>query len=343
LADSLVSQGYTLLEQQRWGPARKLYCEAHEIYEVLGVSSLAAAMGHMWAAVHSPESLMTYRGHEHAVTCVDLSADYRLAISGSAGGEVKVWDVASGREMLHLSGHSSGLIGTNFLRGQNRAVSASSDGRIVLWDVVTGQQLKVFDNQGREIRAIAVLPDGDRILYAFQNPDPPGRQVDGSVAKLTRSTLVVFNLETAEEELRFKHEGRVFALAIAADGNRVLVGTFDATTYISLKPSKVICRLSGSMDVRGHALLYWWSVECVGFSHSGKRAIVGCSDGVLEYWDLETTQQTYTQKHKVRSIYTVAATPSGTELFGCGEAFLWSRRRGFVCRNVAGLPVYSHR
>ncbi|MFA5924524.1 MAG: TIR domain-containing protein [Methylococcaceae bacterium] len=320
LADSLVSQGQVMSQQQRWGKAKKLFCESHVIYKALEVSSLPAAAGYMWAAVNSPDSLMTYQGHEHAVTCCDLSTNCQRAISGSADGEVKMWDVATGRQLIQVKGHSSRLVAVRFLSDQSCAISASSDGLILIWDVATGQRLKSFGPKGKELRSMVVFPDGDNILYAYQQPNPPAIEVDGKVADKTVSTLELFNIAKEEEPLQFDYPGMVYALAIDPSGDRILIGSYDRTTYLSLKPLKIIGDLSGSYDIPGHQLLQWWAVQTVDFFPSGKHAIVGCNDHTLECWDLTKRQQIFSQK--ISGISSVATTSYGAVMVGCSDGTL---------------------
>ena len=51
-----------------------------------------------------------------------VSADGRLAVSASSDKTLKVWDLASGRELRTLEGHSEGV----------RGVAVSADGRLAV-------------------------------------------------------------------------------------------------------------------------------------------------------------------------------------------------------------------
>ena len=61
----------------------------------------------------SPELVRTLMGHSDSVRCVALSADGRLAVSASGRydglGELKVWDVVTGRELRTLVMHPDGV------------------------------------------------------------------------------------------------------------------------------------------------------------------------------------------------------------------------------------------
>ena len=52
-----------------------------------------------------PACLQVLEGHSAVVTCVALSDDMRRAVSGSADGTVRVWDLELERCLMVLSGH----------------------------------------------------------------------------------------------------------------------------------------------------------------------------------------------------------------------------------------------
>src|SRR5260221_8329342 len=89
-----------------------------------------------WAQV-AKESL-TFKGHTTWVYSVAFSPDGKKIVSGCADGPAKVWDAATGKEILSLQ---CGRVGV-------RSVAFSPDGKLIVtgsspikvWDVATGQE-----------------------------------------------------------------------------------------------------------------------------------------------------------------------------------------------------------
>ena len=87
----------------------------------------------------------TLEGHTHLVYSVAFSPDGRLLASGSCGrfrlgkgcdqGEIKLWEVATGREVRILEGHTDLVNSVAFSPDGKLLASGSDDGTIKLWNI----------------------------------------------------------------------------------------------------------------------------------------------------------------------------------------------------------------
>ena len=82
-----------------------------------------------------PACVRVLEGHSSSVRAVSLSADGRVAVSGSWDKTVRVWDVETGECVRVLEGHSN-LVDAVSLSADGRvAVSGSEDNTVRVWDV----------------------------------------------------------------------------------------------------------------------------------------------------------------------------------------------------------------
>jgi WD40 repeat protein len=91
-----------------------------------------------------------------------LASSHRLSSSpGPTGpGEVKVWDVQTGKELLTLKGHVAEINNVAFSPdGKRLASSAQWTNTVQLWDAQTGQEILNL-KAGGEINSLAFSPDG---------------------------------------------------------------------------------------------------------------------------------------------------------------------------------------
>jgi uncharacterized caspase-like protein len=73
---------------------------------------------------------------------------------------IKLWDVATGRELRTLSGHSRLVFSVAFSPDGKVIASGSQDNTIKLWEVATGRELRTLSGHSSSVNSIALSPDG---------------------------------------------------------------------------------------------------------------------------------------------------------------------------------------
>jgi WD40 repeat protein len=199
------------------------------------------------------------------VTSVAFTPSGRELV-GTEGGAVKAWEVASGREVWKLNGHSAVCVGPG-----GRLATAALDRTICLWSGVAGKQEQVLRGQVYRASVLAISPDGKRLAAGGGDWFKPGE-------------LKVWDLGTGKvvHDLR-GHVHPVFGVAFSPDGRRLASCSGDGLNPDKPGQLKVWDVDSGAevLSLSGHQAL----VNAVAFSPDGRRLAAIDSFNHLIVWD----------------------------------------------------------
>lgn len=107
-----------------------------------------------------PRLWTTLVGHEYGIITAVFAPDGQTMASGGFDREVKLWDLATGRERLSLQGHEGWVATVAFTPGGEMLATGSHDHTIKLWDVATGANLTTLKGHSGNVYAVAISPDG---------------------------------------------------------------------------------------------------------------------------------------------------------------------------------------
>ena len=368
LAESLISQADALCLAGRVRESLDRYNEARRTLTGLREPTLTADAGLFELRSAYPWALNTFGSQTEFVSSVAFSPDGKLALSGSGGNTLKLWDVATGRELRTFSGHA----------GSVTSVAFSPDGRLALlggrvlelWDVGTGRGLGTFGGQTEFVESVAFSPDGKLALSGSQDNRlklwdvATGRELrtfsghtgdissvafsrDGKLALSASGgldqTLKLWDVATGRELRTFSgHTGAVQSVAFSPDGNLALSA----------------CRQPFSLGQEMNNELKLWDVatgrelqtfsggeRSVAFSPDGKLALSGSHDHTLKLWDMRTTRGLRTFSGHTESLLGVAFSSDGKlALSGSWDKTLklWDVATGGELRAFSGRTGEVH-
>jgi WD40 repeat protein/transcriptional regulator with XRE-family HTH domain len=92
----------------------------------------------------------------------------RLA-TGAFGGVLRVWNAATGQELLELPGHTASIIDVRFSPDGQYIASGSADGTTKVWDAETGKELVTLTGHTGIVSGVAFSPDGTRLATASRD------------------------------------------------------------------------------------------------------------------------------------------------------------------------------
>jgi dipeptidyl aminopeptidase/acylaminoacyl peptidase len=105
---------------------------------------------------------------------VAYSPDNKHLAAADGARAIHVWDAASGKELVTLTGHTDLVRCLAFSPDGKRLVSGSADKTLKVWDVATGQELLTLRGHEGPVNALAWSPDGQRIGSAGGDKNKPG-------------------------------------------------------------------------------------------------------------------------------------------------------------------------
>jgi WD40 repeat protein len=80
--------------------------------------------------------------------------------SASGDSSIKLWDVATGKEITSLKGHSGWVTSVSFSPDGKTLASGSYDKTIKLWNLATYQEITTFKGHSGFVYSVSFSPDG---------------------------------------------------------------------------------------------------------------------------------------------------------------------------------------
>jgi WD40 repeat protein len=207
---------------------------------------------------------LTLSRHSGGVTSVAWSPDGKRLATGSGDKTAKVWDAATGNELLTLGGHTDAVESVAWSPDGKRLATASHDGTAKVWDATTGKALLTLAGHGLPVMCVGWSSDGKRLATGAMD-----------------NTVKVWDSATGQELLTLSAESQgARSVAWSPDGNRL------ATAGL---PVKVWDGVTGKelLTLSGYDSIVW----SVAWSPDGKRLATGSLDNTAKVWDADTGKE----------------------------------------------------
>jgi WD40 repeat protein len=149
----------------------------------------------------------TYLGHQNFVTSIAWSPDGTRIVSGASDQTIRMWDAATGNQVMLLEQPTNTAIIVSYSPDGNTILASSDNGTAILWDASTGTAIREFSGDcGGEFTLIS--------------------PVDNTYLTAQRASSVVFlcDLATGAVLQQFEHESKesYYGLLFTPDGSTAL-------------------------------------------------------------------------------------------------------------------------
>lgn len=270
--------------------------------QTLAIVALAA--GTSLAHAQELKERAFFAGHSFRVDRVALSMDGKLLASGGGdnrGAELKLWDVATGKEIAALAGHVNSLMALAFSPDGKQLASADINGRVIVWDVAERKQRAAFRHDGW-VHAVAFSRDGK------------------SLAAAERRDVALWDVAAGKRLVSFKRPVEAWSMAFSGDLQTLASPNYQEIDLWDVTAGKERRILS---EQRG-------AVRCVAFN--GDDTILAAASAVhvgeyrkfryrgeIKIWDVATGKERAAFSEGIGDAYHLALSPDGRTLAWLGR------------------------
>lgn len=255
--------------------------------------------------VSSGKRVAAFTGHSAAVAAVAYSPDGKTLASASGisdannerylAGEIKLWDLPSGKNTRTVHGHSSVVNSVAFAPDGKTLASGGHDGAVELWEVAAGKNIATLTGPPLPVGSVAFSRDGMTLIAANRETSWPWTGLVNRFLLLDVAT------------------GRQTAAVQSPGGPKEkLALSPDLKTLAVVGEDQLIALFQENREKRGAVLKGQEArIRAIAFAPDGKTLAAGDDDGFVKYWDVATGKNLASFRRHQAGITGVAFSPDG--------------------------------
>jgi WD40 repeat protein len=326
------------------------------IRTILVIAVSGRFLGSLWAD-DQEHLLRTLKGHTKRLTDIAFSPDGKRLASVGGDATLRVWEVATGKELHALpTAQDVTIQAVTFSPDGQVLASAGWDATVRLWDPATGRKVRTLRASGFDqdiVYSIAFSPDSKKLLAVGQlvaaglnEPilvyDVAGgerqRKLDGQVTNGLMSVAVhpdgkvfataghlegvrLWDFATGRLLKTLRHDATVSQVVFSRDGQMLASAGDDRMIRIwDVATGREVHKLEGHSGVQGKGIAGGQMVTSVAFSPDGKLlASAAAFENTVRLWEVTHGRQIRTFTGHTGTVARVVFHPDGKTLASAGE------------------------
>lgn len=275
----------------------RFFAEGRLFLTTSAAADSEGGIARVWDA-KSGQRVASWQGYNLPIGSVDVSRDGRRAATALqdycfvhyADGKQPayqiftdrvgyVWDPETGKDLIHLRGHTDRIVSIRFSASGEKIVTASWDGTARIWDAKTGNELQVLKGHQCSLLMAAFSPNGLQVLTLSSNGSQSSTyQFDvpaGEVASTVDPGVV-------DRAVRIRNRGN------QAGGNWSFLGEESLIRIWDVETGNAVASLAKKRPgllTFGHR----WQPVTAAFSPDGNQVVAAFADKVAAVWDSQTS------------------------------------------------------
>jgi WD40 repeat protein/serine/threonine protein kinase/tetratricopeptide (TPR) repeat protein len=275
---------------------------------------------------------LALEGHTNAIEEFGFSPDGARLASSSWDGTIRIYDLATGRELLKFEEHDGSIGGVAFSPDGQLIVSAtggvlsSKPGKILIWNAETGQVVRTLSGHTTPVSNTQFTSDGKRLI-----------STGGSQTAYKKGELKVWDVDTGEQLASVESlKAGVVSLAVSADERFAVTGGYDGQAHMWDLTTGAVVRTFGERTVAYFGIIVFSGLA---ISPDGLYLAGAGSDNSVRIWELDSAQQVQKLQGHTRGVDTVAFCPDGRRLVSGsldGTVKIWDPKTGHELLTLPG-------
>lgn len=216
-----------------------------------------------------------------SILTVAFSPDSELLATGDTNGEIHLWQVANGNQLLSFKGHTNSVWSVAFSPDGRWLASASEDRTVRLWEVATGQAITTLQGHTDWVWSIAFSPDGQRLASGSED-----------------QTIRLWDLNSGKTTMILQgHRDWIRSVAFSPDGQWLASGSLDQTARLwDVETGELLKTLKGHTK----------PLTSVAFHPGGQLLATGSLDQTVGLWDIASGTLLNTLQGHTEGIWSIA-------------------------------------